>query len=159
MLKLPDLSGVSDPLKLLIEGNFDTYSQLYAVIESFKDENLDFKLSPELRSIKEIMLHTICTQICFYTNELLLGKKGECSCGDFNNVKSALEFIEGSFNKITEVWKNIDQSDLEKLIKTEWGAKMTGRIALFQSITQLMYHISEICLYAGRGGFYKGTLG
>lgn len=148
------------PYKLLLEGNADAHSQLYSVVETFKDEHLSYK-NPDVKSrtCGEIISHTVCTQSCFFTNSLVLGKKEKCECKVPASIDDALKMIQGNLMNMSKTWQDISVEELETEITTEWGQIMSKELALFQSIEHFMYHVGELCFLAGMGGFYQGTLG
>lgn len=159
-LKSPNTNNLDYPHKLLIEEAADAHSQLYSVIESFKDSNLKFRLpNSENRSIVEMLSHALCTQLCFYTKELVLGQKDKCRCKTPKTINEALNSIQQNLDEISKIWTNIPVEELQKEFKTEWRQVMTKELALLQSVEHMMYHIGEICFLSGLRGFYKGILG
>lgn len=159
-IKKSDFKKYEYPYKLLLEGAADVLGQMYSVVETFKDEDLKYE-NPDIknRTIGEMIYHSLCAQICFYTHEVLLNKKEECKCKVPETIKEALEMIHSNLDTITKIWPQIRKDKLNEVFKTDWGQTMTKENAMLQSVTHMMYHIGEICFLAGIGGFYKGTLG
>jgi hypothetical protein len=143
---------------LLIEGNNATLGDLYSVLETFNDKNLQYKYK-DSRTIAQIIKHIACSQNCMYLDEFILGEKGKCTCQEPKTIKQALKIVQDLKVYYAKIVKGLDKDELAKTFTTEWGQSLTKELALFQSITHTAYHISEICFLAGLGGFYKGTLG
>jgi hypothetical protein len=157
-MKVPTKIGKTYPLSLLIEGNIDAHSQLYEVLSSFKDKDLTYKFKDN-RTISEMISHTLCTQYCFYTHTLVLGKECKCPHSNPRTVNKATGMIEKNLDDVTKIWSQLKEKSFKEEFKSEWGQILTKELALFQSIEHFMYHVGEICLTAGIGGFYRGTLG
>jgi uncharacterized damage-inducible protein DinB len=140
--------------------NADMLTNLRSVVESLKDEHLSYRPdNVKVRTIGELVSHILCTQECYYTNELVLEREEECTCSSPNTVKEALRMIDEYEKRILDVWGGISVSELMKEFDTEWGQRLSKELALFQSIEHSMHHIGQICLIASIGGFYKNVLG
>jgi len=159
-MKMPSIRGVKYPHSILIEGSADAHSQLYSVIESFKDTHLLYKHKDDDRTLSDIISHALCTQYCWYTQEIVLeNKTKKCACKAELTIEKTLESIQKNLERTSRKWKQLSEKELQTEIKTEWGQIMSKELALFQSIEHMMYHVGEICYIAGLGAFYKGTLG
>ena len=160
MLQVPDYPKRSSQ-KSLHEVNIDVHSQLYSVIETLKDEHLKFKIDTYDRTIGSILSHTLSTQEHFFIGFLALGNKTEADYKEptVTTIKEAVKLIQDNLNSTTKLISGISAEELKKEIKTEWGQVMSKELAIWQGITQITLHTGEICVMAGIGGFYKGTLG
>ncbi|MDD3661967.1 MAG: DinB family protein [Candidatus Dojkabacteria bacterium] len=160
MLNIKDYSGKGYPHRSLLEVNADAHSQLHSVVESFSDENLSYKIDGYERSIGDVISHTLTTARYYFIGHLALG----LSVDDYSepkiaSVKDALDLIQENLDEMSSLIEKLDAQDLASTIKTEWGQEMSKELAVWQGITQIMLHLGELCVMAGNGGFYKGTLG
>ena len=156
-----DFTKFAHPLRLLLEGNFDTWSSMLAVIEDLTPEQLSYNHpNYEQRTIAQMITHAIDTQYSFYTQTLVLGRKyKELKLKLPKTKNEAIKMIVKTFKTTTNLWKNLKPKDFTKEIHTEWGQVLTGELALFQSITHTHYHVSEICFLRGIGGFPTKAMG
>ena len=156
-----DFSKFSYPLKVLLEGNTDTWYSLLSVIEDLTPQQLVYK-HPNYaqRCIAEMINHALDTQYGFYTQNLVLGQSYQPLYADLpGTVTEAQKRIAETFAKTVEVWKSLQPKDFIKEIKTEWGQTLAGELALFQSNTHTHYHVSEVCFLRGLGGFPTKVMG
>lgn len=160
MLKTKNYKKYKYPLRLLLEGNSDAHVQLYSVVESLRDKHLKYKHADvKNRNIGEMISHALCTQYCFYSHQLVLGRECKCAHKTPKTIKVALDMIQKNLDDVLKLWEGMSKDELQREFKTEWGQVMSKELALFQSIEHIMYHVGEICFMAGIGGFYKGVLG
>lgn len=163
-MELPkvDYSEIKYPLKTLLAGNEDTWSGLMAVVEDLTDDQLQFKSKENPgRSIAEIIQHIPDTQYLFYTKSLVMEEKysGPMYPEAPKTTAEAVKILAEAYNKIADTWQNLTQEQLKRKFDTEWGQKLSGELALFQSITHTHYHVSEICFLRGCGGFPTKAMG
>lgn len=156
-----DFTKFSYPLRLLLEGNSDTWYSLLSVIEDLTPDQLTYKHPGfEQRTIAEMINHAVDTQYSFYTQQLVLGQPYKQLYSDLpKTVEEAQARIGDTFAKTVELWQGLKPEDFTKEITTEWGQTLTGELALFQSITHTHYHVSEICFLRGLGGFPTKAMG
>lgn len=163
-MELPktDLASISYPLKTLLLGNKDTWGSMMAVIADLTPEQLAYK-HPNCaqRSIAEMIDHALDTQYGFYTKHLVLGEKlpEPLSENLAKTAEEAQQRVVDTYQKVADLWGKLTEQDFIKEIKTEWGQTLTGELALFQSITHIHYHVSEICFLRGLGGFPTQVMG
>lgn len=155
-----NFSKIKDPLRILLLGNEATWKTILAVISDLSSEQLAYK-HPKYaqRSIAEMILHAMDAQYAFFTRHLLMGEKYTSFKKVPKTTKAAEKAIVKIYKSIVRDWKRFTQKDLKKKFKTDWGAALTGEIALFESITHTYYHISEICSLRGLGGFPTKAMG
>lgn len=157
-----DFSKFSQPLKLLLEGNQDTWSSMLSVVGDLNPDQLIYKYpNYNQRSISEMVNHALDTQFGFYTKNLILGQK-ESEPLFYNLAKTADEAqkrIIDTYIKTIDLWTGLNDEVFNKEIMTEWGQVLTGELTLFQSITHTHYHVSEICFLRGLGGFSTTVMG
>lgn len=156
-----DFNKFGYPLRLLLEGNTDTWYSLLSVIEDLTPNQLVYKHPGlEQRTIVEMINHALDTQYSFYTQNLVLGQPyQQLYLGLPQTVGEAQKRIGDTFTKTVKLWQDLKPEDFVKEIKTEWGQTLTGELALFQSITHTHYHVSEICFLRGLGGFPTKAMG
>ena len=157
-----DFSQLDQPLKLLLEGNEDTWSSMLAVVADLTVEQLAYKHPGyNQRSIAEMVNHALDTQYGFYTTNLVVGEAlpKPLYKDSVKTVEETPQRIINVYQRIVRLWKSLKDKDLSKEIKTEWGQVLTGELALFQSITHTHYHVSEICFLRGLGGFPTQVMG
>lgn len=160
MLKLKDFSSKENPYRPLLEVNNDVHSQLYSVVETFGDNNLFHKIKGYDRTVAEVISHTLTTHQSYFIGHLSLGKAvDDYSEPKITSVKDALGMIQKNLEETNDLICNMSQKDFTARIKTEWGQELTKEMAVWMGITQIMLHLGEVCVMAGNGGFYKGTLG
>jgi len=150
------------PLKTLLMGNEDTWGSLVGVVEDLTDDQLQFKSKENPgRSIAEIIQHIPDTQYLFYTRSLVMEEKyaGPMFPKAPKTTKEAFDLLSDAYQKIVGVWQKITPKQLKREFETEWGQKLNGELALFQSITHTHYHVSEICFLRGCGGFPTKAMG
>lgn len=157
-----DYSRIEYPLRTLLAGNEDSWSSLVGVVEDLTDDQLQFKSKENPgRSIAEIIQHIPDTQYLFYTKSLVMEEKysGPMYLEVPKTTAEVLDLLTEAYSKIVEAWQKITPKQLEREFDTEWGQKLSGELALFQSITHTHYHVSEICFLRGCGGFPSEVMG
>ncbi|MFQ5493697.1 MAG: DinB family protein [Candidatus Dojkabacteria bacterium] len=161
MLKTITASTKNYPHKSLLEVNADVHTQVYSVIESFKDENLAFRIDHYDRTIGDILSHALMTQRHFFLGFLVMGNEEESDYKEpkLSNIDEALDMIQKNYDITTKLIQGLSDEDLNVVIKTEWGQEMSKELAAWQGISQIMQHVGEITVIAGIGGFYEGVLG
>lgn len=149
------------PLKSILMLNEDVYNALIAVTEDLTLEQLNFSRSDiPNRTIIQMVNHLLDAHYRFFLKELVFRKKDEESKSpSIANPTELQQRIGEYYQKIIDLYQDINPADFGNVIETPWGQKSTVELIAFQGITHAYYHVSEICFLRGLGGFHNQALG
>ena len=116
--------------------------------EAMPEQDYDFKPTPEVFSFKELLFHIINAEASFI-DMIQTGTwtRNKYPAENYKNKQDILNLINQSHSQNMKKLEGISDDQLQKVVKTPWGAEMTTSALIWGMRDHMIHHRGQLFVY------------